>query len=936
VRHTLFLSVLICCCITAFSQGGKLSGLVLDSSTNTPLELATVTILGHDSSVVAYQLSGRDGKFSIEKLPAGRKLHLNVSYSGYIPFNKAIQLDAGKKDTISVYLTLKNNNNDAIVVTTTVPIRMNGDTLELNPAAFKMKENAVVEELLNQVPGITIWSDGSITVNGKPVQTLLVDGKPFMGSSDTRVATQNIPKAAIEKIQLYQEYDRSNMGQESKPTDSLLTMNIRLKEKAKKGYFGKAGAGYGSFDRFESDLSFQVYNKNSSLGVGGGFNNINKSIGNLQELFQNNTYRNYNPNLYSVGRFGTSGINKNYSVGSVYTHSFIETANSRQNNRIVINYNRSGTDAYITDVTLQNRTALNNPQFIRDDGVQNNQQERNNLGINYVRTNSYNDNLNVNGTAGSSIDRGNSSRSTEVRDSANLLQSTNAVTGVQSRRSDNESASLEFSRSDFEEPLRGFNLQMNANRTNSRSEQESKSIFESFTDMTRNSSKDRHYSTNNQSVIISGNFDYTGFKRLLLGRYNLFGMNLNLSQRVNYSRTSDDSRVTDYDSTTRAYILNDNISNSNKRELYEYTPVLGFSKSINKNATNYYKNIGFTVRGMDEMKTDKNLSSFAKRSLSRSFRFFRYEGTLYYQYQRKEKYFYFVNANYSKNFDYPSVDQLYTITDDINVYDTRIGNPLLRNRTNHNYSVSGNFNTQNQKAIYNINTNVNASYNRSVNPVADSIINDFSGKRLYYYVNAPNSEGLSLNYNFNISRKLKKNNLQLMYNGQFSSREVPNYIDGVHNISTTGNLSNQVNLQFSLNTLLVLTMGEALQLYQTKQTATGLKSFSNHSGTTKLGAVLNYPTNFTFSSTLDYVTNSNLQKPNVLWNAFGTYRFMKQQGELKFSAMDILKQYQNIMNSVSSYGTITRVTNGLQQYFLLTFSYYPRKFGKPENKKEMN
>jgi hypothetical protein len=55
---------------------------------------------------------------------------------------------------------------------------------------------------------------------------------------------------------------------------------------------------------------------------------------------------------------------------------------------------------------------------------------------------------------------------------------------------------------------------------------------------------------------------------------------------------------------------------------------------------------------------------------------------------------------------------------------------------------------------------------------------------------------------------------------------------------------------------------------------------------------------------------------------------MKQQGELKFAAMDILKQYKNITNSVSAYGTSTNITNGLQQYFMLTFAYYPRKFGK--------
>jgi hypothetical protein len=61
---------------------------------------------------------------------------------------------------------------------------------------------------------------------------------------------------------------------------------------------------------------------------------------------------------------------------------------------------------------------------------------------------------------------------------------------------------------------------------------------------------------------------------------------------------------------------------------------------------------------------------------------------------------------------------------------------------------------------------------------------------------------------------------------------------------------------------------------------------------------------------------------------------MNNQGEIKFSAMDLLKQYQNISNSVTEYGTSTRITNGLQQFFLVTFSYYPRKFGKREIKQQ--
>jgi hypothetical protein len=930
----LFLICFLFGCFAAFSQTGNVIGSVLEAETKTSLELATVSIFGKDSTLIAYQLSDKNGKFTIEKLPVKQNLLLSVTYTGYVVFNKEIQLQAGKTDTVAVFLALNSNSSNAVVVTATIPIRMNGDTLEINPAAFKMKQDAVVEELLNQVSGITIWSDGTITVNGKKVNSLLVDGKPFLGSTDSRVATQNLPKEAIDKIQLYQEYDRSKIGQVMTPQDSLLTMNIKLKESHKKGYFGKVGAGYGTRERFESDLSFQVYNKRSNAGFGGGYNNINKNIGNLQEMFQNNTYRNYNPNLYNVGRFGTNGINKNHSFGGVYTHSFIETANSRQNNQIMVNYNKSGTDAYITNLSLQNRTTINNPQFIRDEGVQNMRQDKHDVNVNYFKTNSYNDNLSVTGNINNSKEEGNSTSFSEVRDTANQLQSTNSTSSVQSRRLDNESLNVNFAKANQEEPLKNFTIQIDARRGNTESDRDVKSTFRSFTDMSKNISNTRHYNVNNQSLNISGTLNYTGFKRFLLGRYDLFGIDINLSQAVNYSRISDGSEVSDYDSTIKRYTTNGDLSNNNKREVFEYTPSLGLTKSIYKYSEVHYRNIYFQTRFLNEMKREKNLSSFDKRNLDRSFDFLRYEGSISYSYQKNQKYRYSTYLNYSKNYEYPTVDQLYTIVDDINVYDIRIGNPLLRNRINHRVNLSASFNTQNPKSPYSINGTIGGNTNRSLNAFTDSIINDRSGKRITYYTNADKSNNLALNYSFNISRTLKKNRLQLMYRGQLNKGRLPNYVDGVSNISETSNVSNQFSIQFSLRSLLVLNLDRSLQHYKTRQTAAGLKSFKNNNNSTRGGVVLNYPANFTLSSTMDRVTSSNLSKPTLLWNAFATYRFMKQQGELKFSAMDLLKQYQNISNSVNTYGTTTRITNGLQQYFLLTFSYYPRKIGKVEIKKQ--
>ncbi len=182
---------------------------------------------------------------------------------------------------------------------------------------------------------------------------------------------------------------------------------------------------------------------------------------------------------------------------------------------------------------------------------------------------------------------------------------------------------------------------------------------------------------------------------------------------------------------------------------------------------------------------------------------------------------------YNKNFDYPSIDALYTIVDDINAYSITVGNPALKNRINHNLNLNSYFNTQNPQSLYAINANINAGYNRSRNPITDSVINAPSGKRTSYYINADRSEDLYMNYALNISKKMKKNTLQLMYNGSFRSGNQPNYIDGIYNLSKSSRLSNQLSLRFSLASMLVVSIAEIVEQNQVQQTVTKLNQFRN-------------------------------------------------------------------------------------------------------------
>lgn len=68
-----------------------------------------------------------------------------------------------------------------VVLTSSKPIIIKKDTLEYNADSYKVKPNANMESLFQELPGFEIADDGSILVNGKVVKEILIDGETFFG-----------------------------------------------------------------------------------------------------------------------------------------------------------------------------------------------------------------------------------------------------------------------------------------------------------------------------------------------------------------------------------------------------------------------------------------------------------------------------------------------------------------------------------------------------------------------------------------------------------------------------------------------------------------------------------------------------------------------------------------------------------------------------------
>jgi hypothetical protein len=108
-----------------------------------------------------------------------------------------------------------------------------GDTLIFTADSFKTRPNATVEDLLKKLPGVRVDAAGKITIQGKQVDQVLVDGDEFFGGDPT-IATRNLNAASVENVQVY---DKKNESTEEGKEETVKVVNLKLKEDAKKGLF---------------------------------------------------------------------------------------------------------------------------------------------------------------------------------------------------------------------------------------------------------------------------------------------------------------------------------------------------------------------------------------------------------------------------------------------------------------------------------------------------------------------------------------------------------------------------------------------------------------------------------------------------------------------------------------------------------------------------
>ena len=148
------------------------------------------------------------------------------------------------------------------------------DTFVYNASAYRVAEGSVIEELVKKLPGAQVSDDGSITINGKQVKKIRVDGKEFM-TGDTKTALKNLPTSIVDRIKAYDE--KSDLARITgiDDGDEQTVLDFGLKPGMNRGFLVNEDLGVGTHHRYAERLMAGYFKEKYTLMFFGNANNAN-------------------------------------------------------------------------------------------------------------------------------------------------------------------------------------------------------------------------------------------------------------------------------------------------------------------------------------------------------------------------------------------------------------------------------------------------------------------------------------------------------------------------------------------------------------------------------------------------------------------------------------------------------------------------------------
>jgi hypothetical protein len=895
-----------------YSQGSspetiEIKGEIVDKSNKQPVIGAYVFLKDYTDSTLIKTTTDIIGRFSF-KVKKGNSYQLQISALG---FAGVIEKLDGSKPLKALYTY---SLEDISITTKTInftgqalAVKQKKDTLEYNADAFFTNPEADAEKLIKKLPGIVIDKEGNIKAQGEEVARITVDGQSFFGD-DKNAVLKNLPVKTIDKIQVVDAKKEGAEGDTKADKEKLI--NIVTKASYKTLTFGKVYGGYGTQDRYDGGLSYNVFQGKRRLTILGRSNNINEQSfswsdfdndgQSSQDVFEN--YMNfYSGEDNGISKTNLGGINYNDSLGKKTSFALSLNINQKETKTI-----EESQRYYLINSGLGSRFDDYSDNFSANNT--NKLTIKTKSKLDSLTTLNFNSNINFNKSKSNNF-----YQSKTFLDSA-FNQSDNTNRFNSQSFSINNSAHY---RRRGKKKGRSYSANASFNYNNRKNDNNSILINEYSSDTQNNNA--RRQLTNHTAVAptfsVSGGYQEPIDSVQKLRFNQSFSYNNNESDKINTSSP--------YFVTNEIYTLDSNLSNHFNNISYSPSSKLTYELKLKK--------IELEMSGSYQYQSISNQQTFPEEvKLEKSFNNFIPEAELKYLINDST---YFISG-YDRRTRIGNIKQFQNVIDNSNPLRLRIGNPSLKQTLTDKVYVGFTRNRNSKNSYF----STKIEFRQQKNQISEETI--FAQKDTIVY------EGMVLNQGNQLLRPVNING-NYEVSGEISYYQSFKFLESNFNISLEPSLTKNPTL---INNVLNYTTNKRLNLYtgchsnykemisggvfgggsvnEVINSGVSGNNFTNYFDY-NIGAYLeyNYKEKFDIEFSEQYNGYQEFNKGNIKRQFFRldgqvSQKFLKNdKGTIKLTAYDILKTYKNLNRNVESTYYEDSRTNVLTQYFMLSFLY---------------
>jgi hypothetical protein len=763
-----------------YGQQASVKGNILDTLNHQNLSNAVITMLqAKDSMLYKFTRSDAAGNFKLEQLKGGRYLLL-ISAPGFADYVEPLTLsDTSVITDAKIILSLKSRLLQAVVINQSIAaIKMKGDTTEYNADSFKMPANSSVEDLLKKLPGIQVDKNGQITAQGEKVQKVLVDGEEFFGDDPT-LATQNLRADMVDKVQVFdKKSDQATFtgiddGQKTK------TLNLKLKDSKKNGYFGKVSTGAGTEGFHDTQAMLNLFKQKQKISGYAIVSNTGKTGLNWQERDSygqssaDNASYDEAQDMYSFnsqsddlenwnGRFNGQGYPLVQTGGLHYNNKWNEDKNSLNGNYKILQLYVDGNSASNSQYLLPDTTYfLNSSQRFHNSILR--QRANGSYEITFDSTSS----IKISADGGLDHKTTASIFNTEslAEDSSLVNQNDRNIHTTGDVRSLNSNI---LWRKKLRKKGRTLSLNITERYSRTTSDGYLNAITDFFKDGTIESTqKIDQYKTNfNENITFDTRLTYTeplSTTSFLIFNYGVVVNNSN-SNRNSYNQ----------DGGGKYNELDSLFSNDYAFNLFTHRGGMNFSMIKKKVRMNFGGNVGLTSFDQQDMHTGE--------TRKRDFVNWYPQAMLAYMFSNQRR----LSFNYNGNTRQPDIDQLQPLRTNEDPLNVTIGNPDLKPQFANNLRLNFyDFKMLSERYIW-----IGITYNFTSNAISSRSLIDDNGRRTNQAVNVDGNRSASLYMDYGL--RLKNLNARLGFNENIYYNRYVNYVNDALNVTNSGNTTTGV------------------------------------------------------------------------------------------------------------------------------------------------